>query len=84
MTSAPLYDFSVVPFTRSIKNLLAILDKAEKHAREAGDNIEDYIQLQIHPDMKKYVPRAPYLQCVDAAHDPDHSLQLRLPNPTDI
>lgn len=54
-SSAPLYDFSVVPFTLTIKNLLDILGKAEEHAKEKGDNIEDYLDLQIHPDMKKYV-----------------------------
>lgn len=55
MSSAPLYDFSIVPFTRSIKSLLAIFDKAEQYAKENGENVEDYINLQIHPDMKKYV-----------------------------
>lgn len=59
MTSAPLYDFSVVPFTRSIKSLLTIFDKAEQHAKEKGDNIDDYVELQIYPDMKKYVAMFP-------------------------
>lgn len=54
MASAPLYDYSVVPFTRSIKNLVAIFDKAEQYAKENGDNVDDYIKLQIHPDMKEY------------------------------
>lgn len=54
MASAPLYDYSVVPFTRTIKNLVAIFDKAEQYAKENGDNVDDYIKLQIHPDMKEY------------------------------
>lgn len=59
MSSAPLYDFSVVPFARSVRSLLAIFEKAEQYAKEKGDNIDDYIELQIHPDMKKYVTKLP-------------------------
>lgn len=53
MASAPLYDFSVVPFTKSIKGLIAIFDKAEQYAESKGEDVNSYIQLQIHPDMKK-------------------------------
>lgn len=37
-----------------MKNLLHCMDKAEAHAKEKGENIEDYIQLQIYPDMKNF------------------------------
>lgn len=51
--SAPLYDYSIVPFIRTLKNLVYIFDKAEKHAEEKGENVEDYIKLQMISDMKE-------------------------------
>jgi len=47
-----MYDYSIVPFTRTMKNLLCCMDKAEQYAKEKGENVEDYVDLQIHPDMK--------------------------------
>lgn len=51
--SAPLYDYSVVPFLRTLKNLIHIFDKAEQHAKEKGENVDDYVKLQIISDMKE-------------------------------
>lgn len=48
-----MYDYSIVPFIGSMKNLLHCMDKAEQYAKEKGENVEDYVNLQIHPDMKK-------------------------------
>lgn len=50
--SPPLYEYSIVPFNRSMKNLLQIMTKAEKHAAEKGENVDDYLKLQIYSDMK--------------------------------
>lgn len=51
--SSPLYEYSMVPFIRSMKNLQACMAKAEDYAKEKGENVDDYVELQIHPDMKK-------------------------------
>lgn len=56
--AAPLYEYSIVPFVRSMKNLVHVMDKAEQHAKDKGENVEDYTKLKIYPDMKEYV-----LQC---------------------
>lgn len=50
--NSPLYDYSIVPFTRSIKNLLHCMGKAETYAKEKGENVDDYLQLQLYSDMK--------------------------------
>lgn len=54
MTSqpSPMYDYSIVPFISGMKNLLHCMGKAEQYAKEKGENVEDYADLQIHPDMK--------------------------------
>ncbi|KAK5073886.1 hypothetical protein LTS08_002015 [Lithohypha guttulata] len=54
MSSNALYDYSVNIFISSIQNLLVCMTKAEKYAEEQGDNVDDYVQLQIHPDMKNF------------------------------
>lgn len=28
------------------------MDKAEQYAKEKDEDVEDYLNLQIHPDMK--------------------------------
>lgn len=50
-TSAPLYDFTIVPFKKTMQNLLHIMDKAEKYATENGQDVESYTKLRIYADM---------------------------------
>ncbi|HVS63816.1 MAG TPA: DUF1993 domain-containing protein [Thermoanaerobaculia bacterium] len=51
-----IYDLSIAPMSRSLKNLDAILAKAEEHA-EADDGIEPstLIQARLHPNMRPLV-----------------------------
>lgn len=48
-----LYDSSIALFLRTTKNILHIMDRAEEHAKDKGENIEEYAKLQLYPDMKK-------------------------------
>lgn len=50
-SSAPLYDYSVVPMTSICKNILACMAKAEAYATEKGENVDDYLKLRIIADM---------------------------------
>lgn len=50
--SSPMYAYAIIPFIRGMKNLLHCMSKAEEYAKEKGENVEDYMNLQIHPDMK--------------------------------
>ena len=51
-----LYDLSIVPMLRSLRNLDAIVSKAEAHV-EADDNIDPatLIQARLHPNMRPFV-----------------------------
>ncbi len=51
-----LYDLSIVPMLRSLRNLDAIIAKAEAHV-EADDNIDPatLIQARLHPNMRPFV-----------------------------
>lgn len=46
-----LYDLTVPVFTRGLKALSALLDKAVAHAAEAGEDAEGYLALRLAPDM---------------------------------
>ena len=46
-----LYDLTVPVFTRALKALSALLDKAVAHAAEAGEDAEGYLALRLAPDM---------------------------------
>ncbi len=46
-----LYDLTVPVFTRGLKALSAILDKAVAHAAETGEDAEGYLALRLAPDM---------------------------------
>lgn len=52
MSSTALYDYSIPVFVHMLQNVLAFMTKAEEYAKEKGDNIDDYTELRIHPDMK--------------------------------
>lgn len=52
MSSNAMYDYSIPLFIRMLQNMLACMTKAEKYAQEHGENIDDYIELRIHSDMK--------------------------------
>lgn len=51
-----LYELSIVPMLRSLRNLDAIVSKVEAHAG-ADDNIqpETLIQARLHPNMRPFV-----------------------------
>lgn len=51
-TITPLYDFSIVPFSNSLKNLLHCLNKAEEHAKSKGEDVNEYKDLRLYEDMK--------------------------------
>ena len=46
-----LYDLTVPVFTRGLKALSSLLDKAVVHAGEAGEDAESYLALRLAPDM---------------------------------
>ncbi|MCS6627834.1 DUF1993 domain-containing protein [Roseibacterium beibuensis] len=46
-----LYDLTAPVFTRGLKALSAILDKAVAHAEETGADAESYLALRLAPDM---------------------------------
>jgi len=47
-----MYAYSIIPFINGMKNTLHCMDKAEQYAKEKDEDVEDYLNLQIHPDMK--------------------------------
>jgi len=49
---SPMYAYSIIPFINGMKNTLHCMDKAEQYAKEKDEDVEDYLNLQIHPDMK--------------------------------
>ena len=46
-----LYDVSIPAYLNMLKNLAALLDKAEAHARETGANLGGYLEARLAPDM---------------------------------
>jgi len=46
-----LYDVSIPVYLQGMRNLQAIMDKAETHAKEAGDNLSDYLGAKLADDM---------------------------------
>lgn len=46
-----LFDASVPVFLHMLKNLAAILDKAEAHATEKGEDPQQFLETRLAPDM---------------------------------
>ena len=46
-----IYDSSVPVYRSMLRNLAAILDKAEAHAKDAGHDLADYVSARLAPDM---------------------------------
>lgn len=46
-----LFDASIPGYLRMLKNLSAMLDKAEAHAAETGADLSSYVQARLAPDM---------------------------------
>jgi hypothetical protein len=58
-----LYDASIPGYALMLKNLAAILEKAEAHATAAGADLATYLEARIAPDM------APLTRQVQMASD---------------
>ncbi len=50
-----LYDLTVTPFTRGLRALSGLLDKAVAHARANGVDPESYLALRIIDDMNPLI-----------------------------
>lgn len=50
-----LYDLTVPGFTRGLRALSAILDKAVAHATETGVNADDWLSLRLIDDMNPLI-----------------------------
>lgn len=50
-----LYDLTVVPFTRGLRALSALLDKAVAHAATQGVDPETYLALRVIDDMNPLI-----------------------------
>ena len=46
-----LYDASIPVYTQMLKNLVAIVDKAEAHAKETGADVAAWLEARLAPDM---------------------------------
>lgn len=46
-----LYDVSIPVYLNSLRNLAAILDKAEAHAKASGADVANYQEARLTPDM---------------------------------
>lgn len=46
-----LYDASIPVFLNSLRNLVALLDKAEAHAKSSGADVASYLEGRLAPDM---------------------------------
>jgi hypothetical protein len=46
-----LYDASIPVYLQMMRNLSAILDKAEAHAKANGDDLAAYLEARLAPDM---------------------------------
>jgi hypothetical protein len=49
--SLSFYDVSIPAFVNTLKNLAAILEKAEAHARSSGVDPASYLEARLAPDM---------------------------------
>ena len=49
-----LYDVSIPAYLHSLKNLAAILDKAEAHAGETKTDLGGYLEARLAPDMHPF------------------------------
>lgn len=49
--SISMYRMTVPVFQRGLANLAVYLDKAEAHAREAGENVDALVAARLAPDM---------------------------------
>src|SRR4051812_27233224 len=46
-----LFDASIPVYLHMLRNLSAILDKAEAHAKTAGADLKTYLDARLAPDM---------------------------------
>lgn len=51
--NVPLYEYSIAIFLNTMKNLAYVLNKAEQHAKDNGEDVEKYTKLKIYPDMRE-------------------------------
>lgn len=51
MPAITLYDASVPVFTKALKALDDILDKAVEHAKEKGTNADEFVEARLAEDM---------------------------------
>ena len=49
--SLSLYDASIPGYVRMLRNLSAILAKAEAHAAASGTDLQTYVEARLTPDM---------------------------------
>jgi len=61
--SVPFYDVSIPTYLNTLKNLGAILEKAEAHAKANGVDPADYLEVKLAPDM------APFTRQIQMATD---------------
>jgi hypothetical protein len=59
-----LYDASIPQYLNMLRNLSAILDKAEAHAKAQGHDIATYLEARLAPDM---LPLSRQIQMVSDA-----------------
>ena len=64
-----LYDLTVPPFSRGLRALSGLLDKAVAHAQATGVDPETYLSLRIIDDMNPFVK-----QVQTACDSPKHCL----------
>src|SRR5690348_6791182 len=50
-----LFDASIPVYVHMLKNLQAILDKAEAHAKAAGQDLQAYLDARLAPDMHNLI-----------------------------
>jgi hypothetical protein len=49
-----LYDAAIPGYLRMLRNLSAMLDKAEAHAKTTGADLSTYVQARLAPDMAPF------------------------------
>ena len=49
-----LYDASIPVYLQMLRNLSAILDKAEAHAKASGADLATYVEARLAPDMHPF------------------------------
>lgn len=50
-----LYDASIPVYVQMLRNLLALLDKAEAHAKATGQPLSDFLEARLAPDMHSLI-----------------------------